>query len=95
MNLTQSQAEQVLYVLNKTVKHRKTQPFSTELINFTKTVESKTEKQYHFLSEDYYQYKLVAQSSDTLPFRLLVDSDKADIQEKTLQANRELASIFN
>ena len=92
MSLTQSQAENVLYVLTKRVKHRSTQPFTNELVRFAK---SGTSDNYSFLSEDYHQYKLIAQPNSAVPFRLVVKSENSEVLAKVELANHDLADIFS
>lgn len=92
MALNKHDAETVAYILTKKGKHRETQPFYGELINYlTKEHDGKP---YYFLSDgDYRVNHLVPTASKAHPYKLTVDSQNQKILERVNEVNEELLKI--
>jgi len=91
VKLNQPQAQSVLYILNKKVNHRNTQPFSSELTRYLKQDLTTDTQPYYFLSEDYYPFNLVPQAKG---FILTTESTKPSVLAKVAEANDDLQHFF-
>ncbi len=90
MPLTKSDAETVAYILTKKGKHRASQPFSGELVNFlTKNNDGK----YYFLSEDYKESYLVPTGDKHHPYKLDVVSEDPTVIARVDEVNDELLKV--